>query len=328
MKSEDDISVIISTRNRAGSLRETLQCLAVAQKGSLRCGVVIVDNGSSDDTAIVAKEFSTRIPIHYLVETHPGKAHALNRALNDAPLGRIVAILDDDMSPHEDWFPGVMRICDRWPDKDYFTGRSYVVWPVENVPAWCSRPGLRGWAYSVMGGAVDQPAEAGRWFSGNHFWFRSRVLTGGRRFEAGTTDLRTQIEMSEPQFMLQLAEDGYGGISGPDAVCGHRIQPDLLTWDMLRRRATRVGRGFAAVRLRPYKEKIKQARLFRTHPVIARLYCLISLAGWGCVLPLVSLCPSRPAIIELRLQAIQRFATYLEYLRVASRMRDYSVFRR
>ena len=98
MHPQADISVIICTRNRSESLRHTLQCLVLAEKASLHCEVVIVDNGSSDDTAQVAREFASQIPLHYLIELLPGKGRALNRALEDALLGKIVAILDDDMS--------------------------------------------------------------------------------------------------------------------------------------------------------------------------------------------------------------------------------------
>lgn len=328
VKSEDDISVIICTRNRANSLRETLRCLSVAQRGPLRCGVVIVDNASSDDTANVAKEFSDRLPIHYLYESRPGKGHALNRALDEAPLGRIVAVLDDDMSPHEDWFLGVKRICDRWPDKDYFTGRSHIVWPAEKVPSWCQHPGLQGWAYSVMGGPTDKPVAAGRWFSGNHFWFRKRVIQDGRRFGVEKVDLRTHMEVPEPYFMLQLAEDGFGGISGPDAVCGHRVQPELLTSAGLKRRALRAGRAFGRVRLSPYKSSVRQARLFRDHPVVARLYCIAALLGWGMAYILSFFGGHLPSAIELRLKSMMRCATYDEYLRVANTMAEYRVFGR
>ena len=312
-----DISVVICTRNRAESLRETLACLARADKTGLRCEVVVVDNGGIDHTAAVAREPIHDLPIHYLVEPLAGKSHALNRALADAPLGEIVAVLDDDMSPHPDWFAGVKAICDRWPDKDYFTGRSYCIWPVPKVPDWCTHPRLRGWAFSVMSVSKETEVSDGRWFSGNHFWFRSRVLNDGRRFETGQPDLSTHIEMSEPQFMLKLAEDGFGGLMAPDAVCGHRIQPDLLKFEVLQRRAVRVGRGNAVARLQPYKARIKQARLFRAHPFLSRLFCAASLIGWGAIHLASWLHPAPSARILLRLQSLERLATYHEYLRVA-----------
>lgn len=318
--------MIICTRNRAESLRLTLECLARAEQGTLRCEVVVVDNGGSDHTAEVARSFSASFPVHLLCEPTPGKGYALNRALAEAPLGGIVAVLDDDMSPHADWFLGVKAICDRWPEHDWFTGRSYVIWPEGNIPDWCHRPGFRGWAFSVMdAGPRDKAAPVGRWFSGNHFWFRSRVLVGGRRFEVGQTDLRTHIEMSEPQFMLLLAEEGRDGISAPDAVCGHRVQRDLLTVDAMEKRAARAGRGFGSVWLRPYKRRIKPARLLRRHPLLGRLYCVGSIIGWNFVRMMAGFHLSRAISFERYCYAIQRLATYNEYLRIARQMDDYRV---
>lgn len=329
MKAETkaDVTVVICTRNRAESLRETLACLARAEVPELNTAMVVVDNGSTDATVEVVRNAETRRPVIYLYEPKPGKSRALNRALADAPLGEIVAVLDDDMSPHVDWFKGVKGISDRWPEHDLFTGRSYVIWPRANVPDWCLNPRLRGWAYSVMDYTdAAIPLGDGRWYSGNHFWFRSRVLANGRKFEAGPDSLETHIEISEPQFMLTLIEDGGKGIMAPDAVCGHRVQEELLKFEALKQRAVRVGRGYAAVRLLPFKSRIKQARLFRAHPLLSRLYSLASILGWKTAHMVSWLQPVRSARIALQLQAIQRQATYCEYLRIAKRTAYYRIF--
>jgi glycosyltransferase involved in cell wall biosynthesis len=323
-----DITVVICTRNRAESLRQTLDCLIRADRTGLNCEVVVVDNGGADHTAEVARAAREALPVHYLMEPRPGKTHAMNRALDDAPMGDIIAVLDDDMSPQAGWWRGVKAICDRWPDKDLFTGRSHVIWPGPDVPDWCQHRRLRGWAFSVMGVTEDTVLADGRWFSGNHFWFRSRVLADGRRFGTGNADTEIQIYLSEPQFMLNLAADGFGGVMGPDAVCGHRVQPELLKFEVLRERSRRAGRGFAVARLQPYKRTIKQARLFRDHPILSRLFCLASIVGWMTAHAGLWLHPVRAERIALQLQAIQRRATYREYLRIAGRMEEYRVFGR
>ena len=269
-KSVADISVVICTHNRAESLRETLACLARADKTGLRCEVVVVDNGSTDHTAIVAHETIPDLPIHYLIEPLVGKGHALNRALDDAPLGKIVAVLDDDMIPQPRWLLGVAAICQRWPDRDLFTGHSYVEWPQDEIPEWARFPQIHGWAFSVKNSSVgDRELGKGRWFSGNNFWFRSRVLTGGRRFPA--------CWLTEPEFQLELLEAGYNGISAPDAVVGRRIQPELLRLDIIQERGLRFGRETAEARLRPYRDSVHQAQQFKQHPLLAR--------GFLCVAP-------------------------------------------
>src|SRR5215467_9652284 len=127
MSSSPDISVIICTQNRANSLRVTLECLVSANRDGMRAEIIVVNNAGHDNTEEVVASFSQRIPIRYLYEPTLGvfgKSHALNRALAAGSIGEIIAVLDDDMSPHSDWFQGVAAICGRWPDKDIFTGHT------------------------------------------------------------------------------------------------------------------------------------------------------------------------------------------------------------
>jgi hypothetical protein len=132
--------------------------------------------------------------------------------------------------------------------------------------------------------------------------------------------------MCEPQFMLQLAEEGRGGVSAPDAVCGHRVQRELLTVEALETRAARLGRGFSCARLQPYRNRVRQARLFRKHPLLSRFYCFAVLAGRGSLRLVFALYPSQSTHIEKRCLAIERMAAYREYLRVAGQLDEYRVF--
>ena len=80
-------------------------------------------------------------------------------------------------------------------------------------------------------------------FSGNHFWFRAAAVDGGERF--------APIWLTEPAFLLDQIEAGRRGLRVPDAVAGHRVQPELLDAEVVRRRARILGSELAEVRLRP-----------------------------------------------------------------------------
>jgi glycosyltransferase involved in cell wall biosynthesis len=316
-----DISVVICTRNRAASLHETLTCLAAADRTGLEVEIVIVNNGGTDATPEVARVFGDRLHLRSLFEPQEGvfgKSHALNRALNEGRLGKIVAILDDDMSPHREWFQGVAALCRRWPDKDLFTGRSYVVWPAATPPAFAQSGSLRTWMYSVIDeGDEDKAIGNGRWFSGNHFWFRSRCLETGIRFD--------DIWLTEPKFMLDLAELGYGAISGPDAVAGHRIQECLLMESVIRERANKVGRSNADVRLRPYRHSVKHARFMSRHPLLGRLFCCARLvqSGFDWLRAKLHLSPAERFVAAVI--AVERLAYNQELLRTAARVPEYRI---
>ncbi len=319
-----DISVIISTQNRAGSLKVTLEHLAAADRAGIRAEVIVVDNAGHDNAREVVDSFRQLIPVRYLYEPTLGvfgKSHALNRALDAGGLGEIIAVLDDDMSPHPDWFQGVMAICRRWPDKDIFTGKTYIIWPCDDVPDWAKKPGAQGRIFSSVDfGESDSPLEDGGWFLGGHFWFRSRVLEQQRRFK--------DIWLTEPDFQLDLVERGFLGVAGPDAIAGHRIQPALLQRSVALDRARLGGSCTSWVRLQPYRSRVKQARLFHEHPLLARLFCILNHLRWRFLYLASYLYPPDGSRFARRLVALERMTTAFEYLRVARRLEDYSVWKR
>jgi glycosyltransferase involved in cell wall biosynthesis len=322
---ELDISVVICTRNRAASLHETLGYLAAADRTGLNVEVVIVNNGGTDSTPEVIRAFEDRLQMRSLFEPMEGvfgKSHALNRALDEGGLGKIIAVLDDDMNPHREWFQGVAALSSRWPDKDLFTGRSYVAWPATTPPEFIAHCGvLQTWMYSVIDeGGEDRPIGNGRWFSGNHFWFRSRCLESGLRFD--------DIWLTEPKFMLDLIELGYGAISGPDAVAGHRIQERLLKDSVIRERACKVGRSNADVRLRPYRQSVKHARFLNQRPLLGRFFFCAKLVQSGFALLRARLHFAAIQRFIATMIATERLVYHWELLRTAADMREYRILGR
>jgi glycosyltransferase involved in cell wall biosynthesis len=321
--SDLDISVILCTRDRAESLVVTLDCLASADREGIRAELIVVDNGSHDNTGEVVRSFQPIIPVRYFYEPHLGaygKSHALNRAIDAGELGEIVVVLDDDMSPEKDWFHGVLAICQRWPDKDLFSGHTYPIWQDLKVPEWAKNADLESWIFSACGVGADSLLEDGRWFSGNHFWFRSRVLDGGRRFK--------DTWLTEPVFQLELMERGYAGVCGPDAVAGHRIQPALIEREVAIERARRTGSQYASVRIQPYRKNVKQARLLAQHPVLGRAFCLLSYLRWQFSYTISSLHLSDGSRFANRLIALERVSFYREILRTVNQIPDYCAWKR
>jgi glycosyltransferase involved in cell wall biosynthesis len=273
-----DITVIVCTCNRPESLSQTLQRLADADHDGLDVEVIVVENGRTTASRDAADAFSNRMATRYVLEPLPGKEHALNRGIQQEGLGEIVAFLDDDMSPDSSWWRGIHTVCERHPECDFFTGRSHIIWPTESIPGWARVYAVQCWAHSVLDyGEHEHPFLQGEWPSPNMFWIRRRVLDEGRRFDEGRT---ARYHTGDIDFLLRLAEDGYQGVAAPDVVVGHRVQPELLDLDAIRRRAIRLGRSLALVRL-DKPRTLPQARLFRNHPLVFRALSVANLARWS-----------------------------------------------
>jgi glycosyltransferase involved in cell wall biosynthesis len=304
----EDLTVLIATRNRSASLAETLEGLAAADASGIEVGIRVVDNGTDGVTHSVVEAFQPRLPVRYLYEPIAGKGAALNRALDESRTGDLVAVVDDDMSLSRDWFKGVMAISRRWPQCSFFSGRSYILWPPMEIPLWAYDLSIRPWAFSVVGSPRkrDIPIEPGKWPSGNHFWFRSSVLEGNRRFR--------NVWATEPWFFIELQEKGHKGVFGPEAVAGHRVQPHLLDLSIQRERAVIVGTESAKV----YAAGAATRRgiLLHTHPHLMSGICRLLAVRWSLVLAATQKGKPEPAKTARELYALERRAMFTELMRI------------
>jgi hypothetical protein len=125
--------------------------------------------------------------------------------------------------------------------------------------------------------------------------------------------------------MLDLIELGYGAISGPDAVAGHRIQERLLMESVIRERANKVGRSNADVRLRPYRQSVKHARFMNRHPLLGRLFCCAKLVQSGFEWLSAKLHLVAAERFVATVIALERLAYNQELLRTAARVREYRI---
>lgn len=102
-----DISLIISSRNRAYGLTNCLDAVSIAarQASYLRLELVFVDNGSTDSTSDLVREWAktAQISTNLVYEGTAGLAVARNAGMR-AARGRILAFTDDDCEIFADYF--------------------------------------------------------------------------------------------------------------------------------------------------------------------------------------------------------------------------------
>ncbi len=100
------VSVVIPVKDDAGPLRVCLAALAEQSRRPFE--VIVVDNGSSDDSARVAVAFGASV----VAEPAPGIAAAASAGY-DAALGEVIARLDADSVPSSDWIERIAAHFER-----------------------------------------------------------------------------------------------------------------------------------------------------------------------------------------------------------------------
>jgi glycosyltransferase involved in cell wall biosynthesis len=107
------VSVIIPTYNRAHYLEEAIESVLNQDIRDCRIEIIVVDDGSTDNTKEVLGKFGNRV--RYIYQDNCGAGPARNRGINEAT-GEWVAFLDSD----DRWLPGKLtlqfKVLDAFPD--------------------------------------------------------------------------------------------------------------------------------------------------------------------------------------------------------------------
>lgn len=101
-------SVIIPAYNSSGTLSDCLAALEAQTVPRAQFEVIVVDDGSTDDTSKVAALF----PVHLILQANRGPAAARNRGAR-AARGAVLVFTDADCVPSENWlFEMVQPLAD------------------------------------------------------------------------------------------------------------------------------------------------------------------------------------------------------------------------
>ncbi len=136
MNDRDSLSIIIASRNRAGSLNDTLDSLARQEMAQdIHHEILVVDNNSRDNTRelVMSRIPAFRGRLRYLVETREGKSWALNLGIRSAH-GTLVAFIDDDVIADNHWLVNIAAFAARHRF-DAIGGRILPLYPGK-TPHW------------------------------------------------------------------------------------------------------------------------------------------------------------------------------------------------
>ena len=227
------VSVIIPVLNGERTIRECLTSLLKMDYPSERREILVVDNGSTDQTAAIVKTF----PVRYLQEERRGASYARNQGI-EASTGEIVAFIDADCTVTTRWLRELVQ-------------------------------GFDGEEVGVVGGelvAYPPTTPAERYFAMRRPLWHTRTINYpiSPWFLAGNTAFRRevfdQVGLFDPQFVgcedidyswRFFQSRHFKLIYRPKAVVFHRHRQ--TTWELLKQ-YHRYGLGQAILRRKYRKE--------------------------------------------------------------------------
>ena len=116
------ITVAICTRNRAELLCRAMDTIvALTIPAGVEWELIVIDNGSTDNTAEVLAGYKDRLPIRRVYEPVAGLSNARNRAVVEAR-GDYICWTDDDVLLDRGWLLKYHEAFARFPEIAYFGG--------------------------------------------------------------------------------------------------------------------------------------------------------------------------------------------------------------
>lgn len=227
-------SVVIATYNRATLLSDCLESLSV-QAYEPGDSVILVDNGSTDDTAGVVAEAQRRwwtVPLRYLKEPRPGKSHALNTALSVCNTD-VVALTDDDVRVAPDWLLRIRQVM-RDTGAELVGGRVLPLFQ-SRAPEWLELRGAGGFGrlaspLALLDYGSERQPLGPRTVLGANMAVSRVVFRALGGFAGSLGKLRgTLLSGEDHQLCEQVQARGGRALYDPTIVVHHVVPPERLT---------------------------------------------------------------------------------------------------
>lgn len=252
-----DLSVIIPTRNRPELLKDALTSLVYQTVCHDAFEVIVVDNGSSAESAETVDSFYGVIKnFRYVVEPSPGLHNARHRGLREAKADLLV-YADDDIEAFPGWLEGIWRGFSQLR-ADLVGGKNLPKWEGE-PPVWLDRlwngqkEGARSLGFlSILDFGEQEKEIDPAYVWGCNYAVRRGVLleAGGFHPDSMPEDLLHFRGDGESYVSRFIAARGYRAVYVPSASVHHIVPKGRMTVDYFRKRAFSQGISDAYTLLR------------------------------------------------------------------------------
>jgi len=295
------VTILICTRNRPRELEGMLNSLLTPNAREPGWEVIIVDNGSTDDTPRVCDHFQAAFPekCRILVEARAGKSNALNAGLAHAR-GDVLALTDDDVLCDAGYISGIREV---FTNNSVDAAQGRVLLDFEGGrPSWLNE---RSAALLSLRDFGDSMLDWDDNLTGANMVVRRTVIEriGGfsPQIGAGAAGF-----MEDSEFSWRLRRSGYKLIYAPQILVRHQINRAQLQKGLFLDRYFRWGRSEA------YLGNIT-ASVWRFGVYVAKEFIFSHVASIGCVVA-----GNPDAAFRLRCEALHRLGFYYQHWRFAT----------
>lgn len=263
------VSVIIPTRNRSALLSKCLISLVNQSVNRNVYEVVVVDNGSTDNTKAIAEEFSDELNLQYCYEAEPGLHIGRHAGLRQSK-SEVLSYIDDDVEVHPIW---VESIIGAFTDVDVvMVGGNNIPMFVQSPPAWLKKmwdTPKRGKNQMISALSVLKKVEVHKhYFSpysvwGCNFSIRKSTLmeAGGFHPDGMPKELIRFRGDGETHVSRYVEESGKKCLFHPGASVYHKVTPERMTVAYFRQRGFNQGvsDSFTALRAKHSQGNLPKA---------------------------------------------------------------------
>ena len=160
-----DFSILIPTYNRAETLTDTLRAVAGQHRSTTDFEVLVIDDGSTDETADKVRRLQQQypVPLHYFYQRNQKQGRARNFGARNAS-GRFLLFLGDDTVPQGDFLAAHRHTHEEQGSFGSRTSRvaviGYTTWPEEyRRTRFLEYIGEKGWqfGFSLIENPEDVP---------------------------------------------------------------------------------------------------------------------------------------------------------------------------